>query len=252
MTGVDFARKELHEIVRTWRIWVLPGIVLFFAITGPVLARFTPELVGAVVGNSLNGLKLPTPTYSDSYAQWVKNLSQILLVAVIIVYGGLVSGEVRSGTAVLVLTKPLSRNAFITVKAAMHSLFLAAIVTLGALLTWGLTWLIFGAAPGTALWKATGVFLALGVLFVCLMTLFSSLIKSAAGAAGAGLGAYFVLAIAAIWKPLGEYSPAALTTQPASLAAGKDVMATWPVITALLLAIVLVALAGWIFRRQDL
>jgi ABC-2 type transport system permease protein len=56
MTAIVFARKELHEILRTWRIWVLPGIVLFFAITGPLVARFTPELVGAVVGNSLFGL----------------------------------------------------------------------------------------------------------------------------------------------------------------------------------------------------
>ena len=252
MTGIVFARKELYEILRTWRIWVLPGIVLFFALTGPLVARFTPELVGAAVGRSLDGLKLPTPTYLDSYAQWVKNLSQILLVAVIIVYGGLVSGEVRSGTVVLVLTKPLSRYAFVTAKAAINSLFLAATVVVGAVITWGLTWLIFGAAPGPALWKATGVFLALGVLFVCLMTLFSSLIGSAAGSAGAGLGAYIVLAIAAIWKPLGDYSPAALTTQSASLAASKDVSATWPVVTAVLLAIALVALTGWIFQRLDL
>jgi ABC-2 type transport system permease protein len=252
MTGIVFARKELHEILRTWRIWVLPGIVLFFAISGPLLARFTPELVGALVGNSLSGLKVPTPTYSDSYVQWIKNLSQILLIAVIIVYGGLVSGEVRSGIVALVLTKPLSRNVFIAVKAAVHSLFLAAVVMVGALLTWGLTWLIFGTAPGVALWNATGAFLALGVLFVCVMTLFSSLIRSSAGAAGAGLGAYILLAIAAIWRPLDDYSPAGLTTQPASLAAGKIVTATWPVATALLLAIALVALAGWIFRRQDL
>src|SRR5581483_5533907 len=33
-----FAAKEVREIWRTWRIWVLPGIVLFFAVTGPFLA----------------------------------------------------------------------------------------------------------------------------------------------------------------------------------------------------------------------
>src|SRR5665647_131722 len=44
MSGpVVFARKEALEILRTWRIWVLPGILLFFALTGPVLARFTPD-----------------------------------------------------------------------------------------------------------------------------------------------------------------------------------------------------------------
>ncbi len=37
-----FLGKELREIVRTWRIWVLPGIVLFFAVTGPVIARLPP------------------------------------------------------------------------------------------------------------------------------------------------------------------------------------------------------------------
>ena len=252
MTALVFAGKELREIVRTWRIWVLPGIVLLFAITGPLLARFTPELVGALVGGSLHGLNVPPPTYQDAYLQWTKNLSQIVLIALIIVYGGLVSGEVRTGTAVLVLTKPLSRNAMIAVKAIVQSLFVAAVVVAGALVTWGLTWAIFGRAPAGPIWSATAAFLVLAVLFVCLMTLVSAVIRSAAGAAGAGLGGYVVLAIAGIWKPLGEYSPAALTTQPASLAGGHDVTVTWPVITALLLAVACVILAGTLFRRQDL
>jgi ABC-2 type transport system permease protein len=252
MTWLVFARKELSEVVRTWRIWVVPGIVLFFAITGPLVARFTPELLGAVAGDQVGGLKFPTPTYTDSYLQWIKNLSQIVLIAVVIVYGSLVSGEVKSGTAVLVLTKPLSRYAFIAVKAAVQTVFLAAVVALGGLVTWGLTWLIFGTAPGAALWSATGAFFVLGLLFVCLMTLLSALIPSGAGAAGAGLGIYVVLAIAAIWKPLNGYSPAALTSQTSALAAGKDVAIAWPVITALVAAVAFVALAGLIFRRKDL
>jgi len=247
-----FAGKELREILRTWRIWVLPSIVLFFAVTGPLLARFTPQIVGALVGNQLNGLKIPTPTYVDAYVQWIKNLSQIVLIAVIIVYGSLVSGEIRSGTAVLVLTKPLSRTAFVIAKAAVHSLFLVCVVVAGALLTWALTWLIFGRAPAAPLWSATGAFLVLGLVFVALMTLLSVLIGSAAGAAGAGLGGYVVLSITAIWKPLGTYSPAALTTQPGSLAAGKDVTALWPILTSLVLVPILVVLAGQILRRRDL
>ena len=81
-----FARKEVREILRTWPIWVLPGILLFFAFTGPVLAKFTPEIVGAVAGDQLGGLKIPTQTYLDAYAQWIKNLSQIGLFALIIIY----------------------------------------------------------------------------------------------------------------------------------------------------------------------
>jgi ABC-2 type transport system permease protein len=247
-----FAGKEAREIPRTWRIWVLPGILLFFALTGPVLARFTPQIVGALAGNQFGGLKLPTPTYLDAYTQWIKNLSQIGLFALIIIYASIISAETKSGAAVLVLTKPLSRTAFVIAKAAVHSVFLAVLVVLGTLLTWGLTETIFGKAPGSALWSAALAWLTFGVMFIALMTLLSVLISSTAGAAGAGLGAYALVSIAAIWKPLGTYSPAGLASLPASLAAGKDAVVLWPVLTSLLLSVTLVALAGQRLQRRDL
>ena len=251
---IVFVEKEVREILRTWRIWVLPGILLLFAVSGPLLARFTPELVQAAVGSNqqLSGLKIPTPTYLDSYAQWLKNLTQLFEIALIIVYGGVVSGEVRSGTAALILTKPLSRPAFVVAKAAVNSAFLAILVVAGTLVTWAITAFTFGQAPGSALWSGTMAWLALGILFVALMTLLSTLIGSTAGAAGAGLGAYALLLIAAIWKPLGTYSPAALNTQASSLAVAKSVDVLWPVLISLLSAMARVALAGPLFRYKDL
>jgi ABC-2 type transport system permease protein len=247
-----FAGKEAREILRTWRIWVLPGILLFFAMTGPVLAKLTPQLVGALAGDQFKGLLIPTPTYHDAYTQWIKNLSQIALFALIIVYASIISSERKSGTAVLVLTKPVSRTAFVIAKAVVHSAFLAVLVVAGTLVTWGVTAAVFGQAPGSALWSSSLVWLVFGVLFIALMTLLSVLIGSAAGAAGAGLGAYALVSIAAIWKPLGTYSPAALATMPSSLAAGKDVAVLWPVLTSLLLAAALFALASRAFRRSEL
>lgn len=247
-----FAGKEAREIVRTWRLWVLPGILIFFAVTGPVLAKFTPELVGALAGDQLRGFVIPTPTYLDAYAQWVSNLSQIALFALIVIYGSIISAEVKSGTAILVLTKPVSRTAFVVAKVVVHSGFLAVLLVVGTLLTWGLTAVAFGQAPGSALWSSALVWLVFGVLFIALMTLLSVLIGSTAGAAGAGLGIYALLAIAALWKPLGRYSPAALSSAPSRLAAGKDVAVLWPVLTSLLLTVVLVVLTALSFRRRDL
>lgn len=247
-----FAGKEAREILRTWRIWVLPGILLLYALTGPVLAKLTPQLLGALAGDQLKGLVLPTPTYLDAYGQWIKGLSGTALFALIIIYGSIISSELKSGTAVLVLTKPVSRTAFVVAKAAVHSAFLAALVVAGTLITWALTAAIFGRAPGSALWSSALAWLVFGVLFVALMTLLSVIIGSAAGAAGAGLGIYALLAIAASWKPLGRYSPAALSTAPSTLAAGKDVAVLWPVLTSLLLTVALVVLAALSFRRRDL
>jgi ABC-2 type transport system permease protein len=151
-----------------------------------------------------------------------------------------------------VLTKPVSRTAFVIAKATVHSAFLAVVVVIGTLVTWGLTAALFGAAPGAELWSSALVWLVYGVLFVALMTLLSVLIRSSAGAAGAGLGMFALVSIASLWRPLAEYSPAGLTSLPTSLAAGTDVAVLWPVLTGVLLAVALVWTAASVFRRQDL
>ncbi|MFC5502655.1 ABC transporter permease [Lysinimonas soli] len=248
-----FARKEALEIVRTWRIWVLPMIILFFAITSPVLARFTPEIVGAVAGDQLGGITIPPATYLDAYGQWIKNLSQITLFALIIIYGGIVSSETSSGTAILVLTKPMSRGAFVAVKAIIHSLFLAALIVIGTLVTWGLTAAVFGRAPAGPVWSSALTWLVLGVFYVALMTFLSVLIPSSAGAAGAGIGAFVLLAVGAIWKPLSDHSPAGLASQAAALATGTAVPDLLPpVLVSLVLAVALVVAAALLFRAKEL
>lgn len=248
-----FARKEALEIIRTWRIWVLPTIALFFAVTGPPLARFTPELISAVAGDQLGRISVPPATYFDAYGQWIKNLSQIGLFVLIIIYGGLVSSEVRSGTAVFVLTKPVSRAAFVVIKAAIHSAFLVVVLVAGTLITWGTTAVVFEEAPGSMLWQSALLWLVFGLLFVALMTLLSVLISSPAGAAGAGLGAYALLAVGSLWEPLRSYSPAGITGHATALAAGADVPPLlWPVVTSLVLAVALVWLAAALFRRKEL
>jgi ABC-2 type transport system permease protein len=255
MTGFwVFARKEALEIVRTWRIWVLPGMLLMFAVTGPFLARYTPEIVGAVGGSQAAALMraIPKPTYLDSYAQWAKNLTQIVLFAVIIIYGGLISGERKTGTAVLVLTKPVSRTAFVVAKAFVHSVFLALAVVLGTSVTWAATALVFGRAAGGPLWSSAMAWLVFGVLFIAIMTLLSSLLDSQAGAAGVGLGTFAIISVVGLWEPLAKYSPVGLAGAPMMLAAGKESAILWPVVTSLALSCVLVALAAWAFRTKEL
>ena len=248
-----FAAKEAKEIVRTWRIWVLPAIVVFFALTGPFLARYTPQIVGAVAGGQLGHIVLPPATYLDAYSGWIKNLSQITLFAIIIIYGGIVSSEVRSGTVLLVLTKPLSRGAFVSVKVVVNSAFVAVLLVAGTLITWALTAAIFGKAPAGPLWSGAAVWLVLAVFYIAVMTLLSVAIGSSAGAAGAGIGVFALLSIAGIWKPLADYSPAGLAAHAATLAAHVATSSVlWPVASSLAATVVLAVVAAAVFRRKEL
>jgi ABC-2 type transport system permease protein len=249
-----FVRKEATEILRTWRIWVLPGILLFFAITGPAMAKFTPEILKAVAGMPAAVIEklIPEPTYLDSYGQWAKNLSQIGLFALIIIYGGLVSSERKSGTAILVLTKPVSRTAFVTAKALVHGAFLTITVLVGTLLTWVLTLIVFGTAPPGPLVTSAFSWLVFGLLFLALMTLLSVALPSQAGAAGIGIGVYALLAIAGLSKTLTLYTPVGLANAPAVLASGQSFPLLWPLTSAIVMSVALVAAAAWLFARQEL
>jgi ABC-2 type transport system permease protein len=248
-----FLTKELLEILRTWRLWVLPGIVLFFAVSGPILALLTPELLKSVTG-SQPGLviELPDPTWRDAYLQWTKNLAQIVTYALVIILGGLVSSERKGGTAVLVLTKPVTRAAFVLAKFVSQVALLAVTTVLGAAVTWLVTLATFGEAPLGVLASSTGAWLAWGVLLVATMTLASTLVNSLAGAAGLGFAALIALSIATLWGPALEYSPAGLMNAPSALVVGDAVALTFPLLTALGLAVALVLAAVRTFTRAEL
>jgi ABC-2 type transport system permease protein len=253
MSGfLAFLLKELLEIRRTWRLWVLPGILLAFGLSSPVLAALTPRLLESMT-NEQPGLiiQIPDPTSTDAYRQFVQSLMQIVLLALIIVTAAMVSGERRSGTAVLVLTKPVSRAAFLVAKfIAQMTLIILALIP-AAFVCWLVTFLVFEEAPALAFVQSMLVFMVIAAFFVAVMLVFSTLVNSQAGAAGLGLLVYLVFTILTGWGPTQQYSPAGLYSAVGNLITGADTPVVIPVITGLLTTAILLALAILIFTRQE-
>jgi ABC-2 type transport system permease protein len=247
-----FLGKEVTEILRTWRIWVLPGVLLFFAVSGPVLALLTPQLLKSL-GTGSQGvvITLPTPTFLDSYAQWVKNLGQIGVFLLIGVSAGLVAGERTRGTAILVLTKPVSRGGFVVAKYIAHSLLLIAATALGTLVTWGLTRVLFDEAPPARLLESTGAWIAFALMLLAVMVLLSSVMSTLA-AVGSGVGVFALLGILNLWGPAVRYTFVGLLGAPAQLLQGTARDLTWPIATAIAAVPLLIASAVAAFRRVEI
>jgi len=253
MTGtLRFLFKEIAELSRTWRLPVIGGVVIFFALSGPVLALLTPEILRSMQASQPGVIiQVPDPTWRDAYAQWIKNLSQIVAFVTIISAAGAVAGEVASGTAVLVLTKPVSRGAFVVAKAMAYFGLVTATVVVGAALTQGVTFAVFGVAPPAPLWVPTMVWLVFAALLVAVAVLLSSIVSTLA-AAGIGVGVLFVLSLAAMWGPAVRFTPAGLTVAPAQLLAGESVGVLWPVVATVVSAAALVGIAAALFSRREL
>jgi ABC-2 type transport system permease protein len=248
-----FLLKELREVTRTWRLWVLPSILVVVGVIGPISALLAPALVESLAGSQPGVvIEIPEPTTVDAYLEFVGDLTQIVLIAVVIASAGMIAGEVRSGTAVLVLTKPLSRQAMVVAKVVSNSAIVAFSTALGATVCWALTNVVFDDSLAAEFARAVGVWLALALLFVALMALFSVVLRSQAGAAGAGLAAYLLLAIASGWGPAREFTPAGLVVAGNPLLTGGEVELLWPLLGAAAGVLALTALAAAVFARQEL
>lgn len=247
-----FLMKEIVETTRTWRLPVVGGVALLFALSGPMMAQLTPQLLESLQSSQPGVvIKVPDPTWVDAYAQWIKSLTQIVSFVTIIAASGSVAGEVASGTANLVLTKPVSRGAFVAAKAIALFGLVGGTVVVGTALTQLVTLLVFGEAPLGELWGPTLVWLAFAALLISISILLSSVVSTLA-AAGIAVGVFFGISLGALWGPAVTYSPVGLVTAPTALLAGKDPSTAWPVATGIAAAFLFTAMAAALFSRREL
>ena len=254
MTGFGaFLKKEFTEVRRTWRLWVIPGMLVFFGVISPIIAAITPSLVQSMAASQPGVvIKIPPPTKLDAYAQFLKNLNQFILIAVVISGAGVVSGERSSGTAILALTKPLSRGAFVVAKIVSQITLLVLATALGTAACLGMTVVVFGGADLPSLVMTVALWLLYASLLVVVMTLFSSWFRSRGAAAGAGLGFYFLTLLLSTWGPAARYGFPGLMPAMRDALMGEAMSSAWPAATAVA-AIVLGAVAAvGIFERQEL
>ena len=248
-----FVRKELLELRKTWRLWVLGGVFVFLGIGTPILAAATPALLEMTAERSPGvSISFPAPTAADAYLQFLGNLAQLALLVVIITGAASVASEHRAGTSVLVLTKPLSRGAFVTAKAVSGLLLLLLATAAGAALCIAVTVALFDTAFIAPFIASVGLWLALGAMFVTLMVLLSAATGRQATAAGIGLGVYVALFVLTGFPAARDRTPAGILAANDALAKGRDVTLAAPLVTTLALAALFVAAAVVVFRRKEL
>ena len=255
MTGLGLLlRKELLEQVRTMRLFVVAIVFALFGALSPMIARYTPEIVKAVAGDqfSLTGL-IQTPTTADAIAQFLKNLTQFGALAAILLAMGAVAAEKERGTAAMILSKPVSRAAFLTSKLVAIAVNLLVSVAVAGALGYYYTLVLFKALP-PADYAAMCLLLWLSLIVYAALTLLgSTLTRSTAAGAGVGFVFLVVTGIVSVLPRVGAYMPESLATPAASLALGTPAEnLAGPVAVNLGLIVVALLVAWAVFRRQEL
>jgi ABC-2 type transport system permease protein len=110
-----FTKKELMEQLRTYKWLIVFSVFFLFGMMSPLLAKLMPEIVS---GMGIEGMQIviPEATAVDAYGQFFKNINQMGILVLLLVFGGSLSNELMRGTLINVLAKGLPRHSVILSK----------------------------------------------------------------------------------------------------------------------------------------
>ena len=136
-----FLKKEWMEQVRTGRFWMLLILFVLFGITSPAIAKLTPwlfEMMAEEMAEQGLILQSVEVTALTSWQQFYKNISMMLLVLVMMISGTL-TGEYQKETLIPVLTKGLPRWKVIAAKSLMQTVVWTVCYWTAFFVTYGYT-----------------------------------------------------------------------------------------------------------------
>ncbi len=210
-------RKELYQAWRTKRLLVVLAVFAIMGLFSPLAAKFTPELLRTIEGAEQFADLIPEPTIADATTQYIKNVTQFGFILAVLLGMGAIVGEKEKGTAAMILSKPMSRWAFVVSKFLAQALTYAVGFGIAALGTAYYTLILFGPIdPGAFI--LTNFLLLLWLLtFAAVALLGSALASSTGAAAGIGLGGAVLLLLAGSIPNAGALAPGALVAWASQL-----------------------------------
>lgn len=136
---IVFTKKEFLELLRTGKIWIILMIFILFGITNPAFAKLTPWMYEMLSDSMAEGGLIVTNIEVDALTSWMQYYKNIFMavLALTVMFCGILTSEYQKGTLVNMLTKGLDRWKVIVSKS----------VTL--IIVWSLCyWVCFGITYG--------------------------------------------------------------------------------------------------------
>ena len=257
---IIFFKKEIVELVKTVKGVVLAVIFLIIAISAPLITKLTPEIL-KMAGNDatqeeMNVLAsvIPPSTSATSYNQFFGNFNTIGLLALIIVFAGIVANEKSKNTAAYILTKNISRTQFILSKLISAAAFTFVSVIITAVVLKIYTDLLF--SDNLVNFKYFVLFFALlllYILFILSIILFSSIVsKTVTSATFIAFLIFIVFNILTSVPKIGKYMPPEINNLGIMLQSTKIEDLTINIIITIVCSAAFIFSCIKLFNRQEL
>ena len=165
---------------------------------------------------------------------------------------GIVANELRHGTAVMTLSKPVSRAAFVSAKLTAISLTFLLALTVAAFFCFFYTNLLIEDANATAFFQSNlllGLFL---VFCLAITVLFSCLFKSSLAAGGIAIAVIISQMVISGVPVVGDYLPVKLLEWSTNIISGIGQSYWWAVGVTAILTILAIYLGQNNLKRREI
>lgn len=254
-TFITLFRKELLEQYRSKKFFVLSILFLFVAIASPIIAKAMPEILK---GLDLEGqgisITLMKPTYLDAIDQFVKNLSQIAVLALIFISAGVISEEKNKKTLEILLTKPISRTVFVISKFISSYLSLIFVYLISVIIFIFYTKSILGNFNAENFIILATLLLLYLILVATITICASAIFNSTILAVAIGFAGMIIFgSVTSMIHVTQKYSPGfILSNYKEVVSSGFLKTCLAPTITSLILVLIFILLAIIVFRRIEI
>ena len=166
---------------------------------------------------------------------------------------GAVAGEKIRGSTAMILSKPLSRGAFLNSKYISQALLYLLALIIASAAGYYYTNTLFGALD-LGIYVCLTLLLLLWILVFAGVTLLGSTIGNSTGAAaGISFGGAILLLLAGSIPRIGALLPSGLLAWASQIGGQVDPASNWGAVTMSLVIILVCLIAAWgIFERQEL
>jgi ABC-2 type transport system permease protein len=241
-------RLEWLRLVRTHRWMIIFGVYLLFAVVGALSARYLNELLGRVGGEMT--IIAPDPRPVDGLIQFISNVSQLGLLAVVVVAAAALAIDAHPERAAFLRTRMTRPGRLVLAPYALTTVATIAALIAGTAVTVALIAALIGPLPLAQVALGT-LYGALYVAFaIAVVAAVAGFVRSQVGVVFASLVALLVLPMLAMVDALRPWLPSELVTAVLALVEGA------PAVEYLRAALVaLVAAAGLLalaMRRIEL
>ena len=243
-------KKELLEQFKTYKLLITGGVFLFFGFSTPLMLKYLPEIL-ELAGEGFI-IDIPPPTAVQALTEYSSTIVQVGILIAVLLAMGAIAQERSKGTAMMTLSKPVGRGAFVTSKLTALSISFIIALIAGSIACYIYTVMLIEDIS-IAGFLGQNLLMALFFVFCISVTLFfSSLFKNQLAAGGIALALIIGQAVATQLPWVGDYIPGRLTGWGTDLVSGGAESAWGAVAVSVVLIVLCLYFAQRNLKRREI